>query len=79
MSALEHFDQYDGTDYEDYMEMAGEDDGDVLYPFGGSRTCRYCGFGPLSWGQDENGKWRLGDDEHGVHKCAEYREAHDAA
>ena len=40
-----------------------------LYDNGGYKECRCCGVGELHWGQSDNGKWVLLDDDSRLHNC----------
>lgn len=43
-------------------------DDDILYEFGGTRTCRCCGQDGLIWEKTIKGKWVLCG-EKGIHQC----------
>jgi len=55
----------------DMADMVNNDIGDILFDYGGIKTCNICGESGLFWvncGSKRCPEWRLSSDE-GVHSC----------
>jgi len=74
MSVLEHFDHWDGPDYDDYMELQSEE---FIVKSASRHTnvlhCYFCSRGPFQWVRTKYG-WRLSEGRGILHKCEEYEQ-----